>query len=94
VKEVLEAAMLICFGVSWPISARKLIRSRTIKGVSEVFLWLVFIGYILGSIGKAVFNPTYVLGVYLFNSTMVGINLVIYYRNKRIEQAQSGEKQL
>jgi hypothetical protein len=94
VKEVLEAAMLICFGVSWPISARKLIRSRTIKGVSEVFLWLVFIGYVLGSIGKAVFNPTYVLAVYLFNSTMVGMNLVIYYRNKRIEQAQSGEKQL
>jgi lipopolysaccharide export LptBFGC system permease protein LptF len=91
VKELLEAAMLICFGVSWPISARKLIRSRTIKGVSEVFLWLVFVGYILGSIGKAAYDPTYVLAVYLFNSTMVGVNIIIYYRNKRLEQAASGE---
>lgn len=90
-KELLEAAMLICFGVSWPISARKLIRSRTIKGVSEVFLWLVFVGYILGSIGKAVYDPTYVLAVYLFNSTMVGVNIIIYYRNKRLEQTASGE---
>lgn len=87
VKELLEAGMLICFGISWPVNLRKLYLSRTIKGVSEVFLWLVFIGYLMGSIGKAVYNPTYVLAVYIFNSTMVGLNLVVYYRNKRLEQA-------
>ncbi len=91
-KEILEAGMLICFGVSWPISLRKLFRSRTTKGVSEAFLWLVFTGYIMGSVGKAVYNPTYVLAVYLFNSMMVGLNIIVYYRNKRLEQAADNEQ--
>lgn len=89
VKELLEAAMLICFGVSWPVSANKLFRSRTIKGVSDVFLWMVFTGYVLGTIGKVVYNPSYVLIVYIFNTCMVGTNLVIYYRNKRLERTSN-----
>lgn len=88
-KELLEAAMLICFGVSWPVSANKLFRSRTIKGVSDVFLWMVFTGYVLGTIGKVVYNPSYVLIVYIFNTVMVSTNLVIYYRNKRLEKISS-----
>jgi len=85
-KEILEAGMLICFGISWPISLRKLYGSRTTRGVSQVFLWLVFCGYIMGSIGKAVYDPTYVLAVYLFNTVMVGLNIIVYYRNKRLER--------
>ena len=88
-KELLEAAMLICFGVSWPVSANKLLRSKSIKGVSAVFLWLVFTGYVLGTIGKAIYNPSYVLTVYMFNTCMVSTNLVIYYRNKRLEWISS-----
>jgi hypothetical protein len=90
VRELLEAAMLICFGVSWPFSASKLLRSKSTKGVSIIFLWLVFTGYVVGSIGKAVFNPTYVLAVYLFNAAIVGFNLVIYYRNRRLEKLSEG----
>ncbi|MHB9034442.1 MAG: hypothetical protein ACYC6L_15530 [Anaerolineae bacterium] len=86
-KELLEAGMLICFGISWPVNLNKAIRARTIKGVSLVFLWLVFVGYVMGSIGKAVYNPTYVLAVYIFNSVLVGLNIIVYYRNKRLEQA-------
>lgn len=88
-KELLEAAMLICFGVSWPISAIKLFRSRTSKGMSEVFLWLVFTGYVLGTIGKFISNPSYVLIVYISNTLMVGTNIVLYYRNKGLEAKSS-----
>ncbi|MHB1356096.1 MAG: hypothetical protein ACYCZF_09000 [Anaerolineae bacterium] len=88
-KELLEAAMLICFGVSWPISAIKLFRSRTSKGMSELFLWLVFTGYLLGSIGKIIFSPSYVLIVYISNTLMVGTNIVLYYRNKGLEAKSS-----
>jgi len=85
-KEILEAGMLICFGISWPVSLRKAWRSRTAQGVSEVFLWLIAIGYALGLAGKLLFNPNYVVAVYVFNLTMVLLNLAVFYRNKRLDR--------
>ena len=50
--DLLEALMILCFGLSWPISIRKSWVSRTAKGKSlffEVFLW---IGSVFGIIRK------------------------------------------
>lgn len=49
---LLEALMILCFGLSWPISIRKSWVSRTAKGKSlffEVFIW---IGYVFGIANK------------------------------------------
>ena len=45
---VLEAGMLICFGLSWPFNISKSLRSRTAKGKSVVFEILVIVGYLCG----------------------------------------------
>ena len=38
---VLEAIMLVCFGLSWPINAVKAWKSKTAAGTSWMFLALI-----------------------------------------------------
>ena len=45
VAKVLEAIMIILFGISWPLNLAKSIRSKTTKGKSLLFLILIDIGY-------------------------------------------------
>ena len=52
ISHLLEALMILCFGLSWPLSIYKSWTSRTAKGKSlyfEVFIW---IGYIFGIANK------------------------------------------
>jgi len=55
-ETVLEAIMLICFGVSWPASIYKSYTLKKVTGKSQIFLWLVFVGYIFGLLHKLVNN--------------------------------------
>ncbi len=43
ISHLLEALMILCFGLSWPLSIYKSWTSRTAKGKSlyfEVFIWI------------------------------------------------------
>ena len=78
--EILETIMLICFGVSWPISIYKNYKSRTAAGMSKFFIYLIIVGYIAGITAKIVTeNYSYVLVAYIINLVMLLINLCIYY---------------
>ena len=78
--------MLICFGLSWPIAIRKSIVSRTTKGKSIAFEYLVWLGYAFGVLGKLLApQRSYVLIPYLLNLTMVSIDIALYARNKKLE---------
>ena len=89
--EILEILMLLCFGFSWPINARKAWVARTAKGKSPAFLCLILIGCIAGVASKFV-NPHfdfatkwYVLFFYALNFCMVSVDLAIYFRNKKLD---------
>ena len=97
--EIFETVMLICFGISWPVNLIKNYRSRTTKGVSLLFLILIWIGYVAGIISK-LSNPNYmevigqkwyVLAVYVFNFIMLCLNLAVYFRNYRLD-VENGRK--
>ena len=79
--------MVICFGLSWPLSVYKSWKSRTAKGKSlffEVFIWL---GYVSGIVGKLVtHNITYVFAFYILNIVMVSIDICLYMRNLRLDK--------
>ena len=52
IAEILETVMILAFGLSWPLSIYKSVKSRTAKGKSlqfEIFIWL---GYIAGIVMK------------------------------------------
>ena len=86
--ELMEVAMIIAFGFSWPMNVIKSFKVRSTKGKSLMFLLLIFFGYICGIAGKLM-SPTfkwYVLFFYVLNFTMVGLDLLLYIRNYRIDQ--------
>ena len=99
--ELLEVIMIVSFGASWPMNVIKSYKSRTTKGKSLAFLCLIFFGYIAGITSKLL-NETYmmefsqkwyVLFFYILNFIMVGIDLLLYIRNKKLDkQNQSEEK--
>lgn len=86
---ILEALMLLSFGLSWPINAYNAWQARTTRGTSPIFLALITFGYIAGIAAKFVgHNVNWVLGVYIFNLVALIANDLIYLRNLRID-AQS-----
>ena len=79
----LEAAMLICFGLSLPLSLIKNIKAKTAKNMSLQFTLLIITGYIAGISAKIIsHNINYVLIIYLLNLVIVSANIVVYYINK------------
>jgi hypothetical protein len=77
---MLEALMLLCFGVSWPASIYKCYTVKNSTGKSKLFLWLVFIGYVFGFLNKILYNMDWVTLIYAVNGVMVFVDLVLCYR--------------
>ncbi|MDR1931186.1 MAG: hypothetical protein LBQ57_00035 [Spirochaetales bacterium] len=85
--DLLEALMVISFGISWPANIIKSWRVRTTKGKSIIFLIFVEFGYVCGIFAKIVnWNITYVFLFYLFNFVMVGVDILLYFRNKKLDR--------
>lgn len=86
--EALEIGMLICFGISWPVSIAKMLRSRRCEGKSLCFVVLVLAGYLLGVASKVAYArlsgdalPA-VTFFYAVNSLTVAVDglLYVYFR--------------
>ena len=85
--QIFEFIMLACFGLSWPISVYKSIKSKSTQGKSIVFISAIIIGYISGIIGKIVNHQlTYVLIIYCFNLIVVSVDLVLFFINRKNEK--------
>ena len=84
---VFEIAMLVCFGVSWPVAIRKSWVSRSTGGKSPLFMVLIIAGYIAGIVHKALFSLDFVIALYALNAVMVSVDLCLYFRNKKMEQS-------
>ena len=84
---VLESIMLICFGISWPVSVYKSWTSKTTQGKSLVFMFAIIVGYIAGIFGKILSGQiNYVLALYILNLFFVCTDLVLYFVNKKRER--------
>ena len=82
--EIFESVMLICFGLSWPMSVVKNIRAHSAKAMSLPFILLIIIGYVAGITAKICSgNYSYVLVIYVLNLAFVATNLVVYFINRR-----------
>lgn len=86
---ILEAFMLICFGLSWPLSLYKNIKAKTAKSMSLQFTLLIITGYVAGIIAKIINNSiNYVLVIYILNLVIVSANIVVYFINSRYDKKQ------
>lgn len=92
--QIFECIMLVCFGLSWPISVVKSIRSRSTKGKSVVFIIAIIVGYISGILGKIVNGQiTYVFALYCLNLVVVCVDLMLYFMNRKYEKKAVPELQ-
>lgn len=95
-----ETLMIVCFGLSWPLSVLKSYRSRTAKGKSLFFELFIWVGYIFGIIKNFVMFANgsnswiFFLGwvFYFFNFIMISVDILLYFRNKKLDRvAAQGE---
>ena len=107
IVQLCEILMLVAFGVSWPFNITRSVRSRTAKGKSVHFEFIVIAGYICGLVAKFItFAQTgklaYSTWFYFADIAMVSIDICLYFRNTRLDQiadaqaaaAKSGQKEL
>ncbi|MDR2160931.1 MAG: hypothetical protein LBO77_02170 [Desulfovibrio sp.] len=86
-SEILESAMLVAFGAAWPASLVHSLRSRTAKGTSLAFLFIVLLGYICGISSKLISGRlNYVLLFYILDVVMVLCAVLIYFRNRELDK--------
>ena len=101
VTDLLEAFTIFCFGLSWPISIRKSIISRTAKGKSLFFEVFLLIGYACGITRKIIqltvqnasgfiFFLSFLF--YVINFIAISIDIALYFRNSKLDRLrESGE---
>ncbi len=75
-----EVMMLVCFGLSWPISIYKSWSTKKVSGKSPVFMFVVILGYASGMAHKVLHSRDWVIYLYLLNLIMVSLDLFLYYR--------------
>lgn len=97
--DLLEALMILCFGLSWPISIRKSWVSRTAKGKSLFFEFFIWIGYIFGIARKIIlWSAAGAAGTsldwifylswffYILNMVEITIDMALYFRNVKLDK--------
>lgn len=76
---VFEAIMLICFGMSWPVSIAKSLRTKIVSGKSPLFMAILCLGYMSGILHKAFHCFDWIIALYTLNLIMVATDLTLYY---------------
>jgi hypothetical protein len=82
-----EIIMLVCFGAAWPFSIYKSYKSRSNAGKSIFFLLVVSTGYLSGVLHKLIYSFDSVIYLYMLNFCLVLTDIILYFRNKRINDA-------
>ena len=92
--DLLEALTIFWYGLSWPISIRKSLISRTAKGKSLFFEVFLLIGYACGIARKIIQTVGGDSGFlfylsfffYLLNFIEISIDVALYFRNKKLDE--------
>lgn len=84
---ILEAIMLVCWGLSWPVSVIKALRTKIVHGKSPIFMSLIAVGYLCGIISKSLYSRDYLILLYILNLSMILTDLYLYRKyNSRLTQ--------
>jgi hypothetical protein len=76
---IFEGLMLVCFGISWPISIAKALRTKTVSGKSPLFMSIVIAGYASGIIHKFLYARDWIIVLYIINLVLVAIDMTLYF---------------
>ena len=89
---ILELTMLICFGASWPFSIIKLVKNKSTKGLSPIFLILLILGYVAGIVMKILRGDFVYVGIfYCLNLAMVSTDFILYLYYRELERIRENK---
>jgi hypothetical protein len=77
---LLELAMIVSFGVAWPINIYKTITTKGKLTKSLLFSSIIMLGYIFGITHKIIYNLDWVIVAYIINLIMVLADTILYYK--------------
>ncbi len=96
--QALEALMLLCFGLAWPINSLHMLRSKRPEGKGLSFTMIVWCGYLSGAAAKVLWTlgtgatlPP-VFWLYVVNSITVAFNAALYCRYRRQNTATQADR--
>ena len=81
---IFEIGMLVGFGLSWPLSILKSLRSSSVAGKSIAFMVIVFFGYLSGILHKVFYSFDGVIFLYILNALMVMTDFIIVMYKRKI----------
>lgn len=83
---IFEVMMLVCFGISWPLSIAKSLRTKVVAGKSPAFMGVVALGYAAGITHKVLYSLDWVIALYILNLVLVLVDMALYYRYRKTNQ--------
>ena len=92
---ILETVMILCFGISWPLSIARMYKSWSTGGKSILFSCFILLGYLCGICAKVVahnYNLAFIF--YIINTVMVKTAFEIRQIQQSITEAQATEATL
>ncbi|MDE2372345.1 MAG: hypothetical protein KGN16_25495 [Burkholderiales bacterium] len=87
-SQILEAVMLVCFGLAWPLATLKMMRRGRAEGRGLAFTLVILAGYVAGALSKLLAGPAAaglppVFWLYVLNTISVGANAALQWRLSR-----------
>jgi hypothetical protein len=77
----------MCFGLSWPVSIAKALRTKVVAGKSPLFMAIVCFGYLSGIVHKALYSFDWIVALYVVNFAFVAFDLFLYFLYSRRQPA-------
>lgn len=84
---IFEILMLISFGVAWPISIVKSLKSKSTGGKSVIFSFVILFGYACGLMNNMLNKITLAFPFYILNIITVTTDTCIWFHNRKREKA-------
>ena len=81
---ILEALMLVCFGVAWPLANLRMLRSCNAQGMGAAFTAIILGGYVADALAKWMAATdgaglARVFWLYLMNTGSVAVNVALQW---------------
>ena len=98
ITDFFEALTIFCFGLSWPISIRKSLISKTAQGKSLFFEVFLLLGYGIGiarkiiqvaALGSSGFIFFLSFFFYVVNFVEITIDVALYFRNAKLDKLRT-----
>lgn len=91
---IFEALMMLGFGIAWPFSIYRSIKTKTAAGKSFLFMFAIEFAYICGIIHKFLYSLDWVLALYIINFLMVLADIILMAKNSRIDNFRKYRQQI